>query len=79
MAKTIRDGERANDKDFWGFLFQGSAYEGLTCNGLEWFASSGAGHIVESDGKVSVNNPQTKSILGPVKSWVGTIRPSGVE
>jgi trehalose/maltose transport system substrate-binding protein len=78
MAETIQDGERANDKDFWGFLFQGAAYEGLTCNALEWLASSGAGHIVESDGKVSINNPQTKSILELVKSWVGTISPGGV-
>jgi trehalose/maltose transport system substrate-binding protein len=44
-------------KDFYGFLFQGAAYEGLTCNALEWLASSGAGHIVEPDGKVSINNP----------------------
>jgi len=78
MAQTIQAGERSNDKDFYGFLFQGSAYEGLTCNGLEWLASSGAGNIVESDGKVSINNPQTKSVLAMVKGWVGTISPKGV-
>ena len=78
MAQTIQDGERAKDKDFYGFLFQGSAYEGLTCNGLEWLASSGAGNIVEADGKISINNPQTKSMLAMVKGWVGTISPQGV-
>ncbi len=79
MAQVIQDGERkAGDQDFYGFLFQGSSYEGLTCNGLEWLASSGAGNIVETDGKVSINNPQTKSVLNMVKSWVGTISPSGV-
>ena len=79
MAQAIQDGERkAGDQDFYGFLFQGSSYEGLTCNGLEWLASSGAGNIVETDGKVSINNPQTKSVLNMVKSWVGTISPSGV-
>ena len=79
MAQKIQDGERnGGAKDFYGFLFQGSAYEGLTCNGLEWLASSGAGHIVESDGKVSINNPQTKSVLEMVKGWVGTISPTGV-
>ena len=61
MAQTIQAGERSNDKDFYGFLFQGSAYEGLTCNGLEWLASSGAGNIVESDGKVL---PESASLLG---------------
>jgi ABC-type glycerol-3-phosphate transport system substrate-binding protein len=55
MAQKIQEGERNGGvKDFYGFLFQGSAYEGLTCNGLEWLASSGAGTIVESDGKVSI-------------------------
>jgi trehalose/maltose transport system substrate-binding protein len=78
MAQTIQAGERSNDKDFYGFLFQGSAYEGLTCNGFEWLASTGAGNIVESDGKVSINNPQTKSVLAMVKGWVGTISPKGV-
>jgi trehalose/maltose transport system substrate-binding protein len=78
MAQKIQEGERATDKDFYGFLFQGSAYEGLTCNGLEWIASNGGGHIVEADGKVSIGNPQTKSILEMVKGWVGTISPKGV-
>ena len=56
--KKIQDGEvESGVKDFYGFLFQGAAYEGLTCNGLEWLSSNGGGHIVEPDGKVSINNP----------------------
>jgi len=79
MAQKIQDGERnGGAKDFYGFLFQGAAYEGLTCNALEWLASSGAGHIVESDGKVSIGNPQWKVALALAKSWVGTICPNGV-
>jgi trehalose/maltose transport system substrate-binding protein len=79
MAQTIQEGERKGGaSDFWGFMWQGAAYEGLTCNGLEWLASSGAGSIVEPDGKISINNPQTKSALAMAKGWVGTISPKGV-
>jgi trehalose/maltose transport system substrate-binding protein len=78
MAQTIQEGERKTDKDFYGFLFQGAAYEGLTCNALEWLASSGAGTIVAPDGKVTINNPQSKAALAMAKGWVGTISPLGV-
>jgi trehalose/maltose transport system substrate-binding protein len=78
-AKIIQDGERnAGAKDFYGFLFQGAAYEGLTCNVLEWLASNGAGHIVESDGTVSINNLRSKAALTLARSWVGTISPKEV-
>jgi trehalose/maltose transport system substrate-binding protein len=78
-AKIIQDGERnAGAKDFYGFLFQGAAYEGLTCNALEWLAANGAGHIVEADGKVSINNPRSKAALTLAKSWVDTISPKAV-
>ena len=43
-AKKVEDGERAaGNKDMWGFVFQGNAYEGLTCDALEWVKSSGGG------------------------------------
>ena len=78
-AKTVQDGERAAGKaDMWGFVFQGNAYEGLTCDALEWIKSFGGGQIVEPDGTVSVNNPQAVAALELAKSWIGTIAPEGV-
>jgi trehalose/maltose transport system substrate-binding protein len=77
QAMTIMNGEKASNPNFGGFVYQGSAYEGLTCNGLEWFASTGGGMIVE-DGKATVNNPQAIAILNIMKGWVGTVSPRGV-
>jgi len=77
MAKKIQDGERANDPNFYGFVYQGNSYEGLTCDSLEWIASSGGGHFVDN-GTASINNPKAASILNLQRSWVGTIAPRGV-
>jgi trehalose/maltose transport system substrate-binding protein len=78
-AKIIMDGERAaGNKDFWGFVFQGNAYEGLTCDALEWVKSFGGGQIVEPDGTISINNEKAAKALETAKGWVGTIAPGGV-
>lgn len=78
-AKKVQDGERAaGSKDLWGFVWQGSAYEGLTCNALEWLASNGGGHIVEADGTISVNNENAAKALDMAHGWVNTISPGGV-
>jgi len=78
-AKMIMDKERAaGNKDMWGFVFQGNAYEGLTCDALEWVKSNGGGQIVEPDGTISVNNPKAAEAIEMVKGWVGTISPPGV-
>ncbi|MGX7874196.1 ABC transporter substrate-binding protein [Mesorhizobium sp. ORM6] len=77
-AKLVMDKERAaGNKDIWGFVFQGNAYEGLTCNALEWVVSNGGGQIIEPDGTVSINNPQAVAALDMAKGWVATISPPG--
>ncbi|MDB5527634.1 MAG: transporter substrate-binding protein [Devosia sp.] len=76
-AQEIQDGERASNPDIYGFVFQGNAYEGLTCNALEWVKSYGGGQIVEADGTISINNPQAIAALEEIKSFVGTISPEG--
>ena len=79
VAKVVQDGERAaGNKDIWGFVFQGNAYEGLTCDALEWVKSSGGGQVIEADGSISINNPKAAAAIDRVKSWVGTISPPGV-
>ena len=78
-AQAVQDGERAAGKaDFHGFVWQGNAYEGLTCNALEWVKSFGGGQIVEPDGTISINNEKAVMALETVKGWVGTISPAGV-
>ena len=77
MAKKIQDGERANNTNFYGYVYQGNAYEGLTCDALEWLASTGGGQFIDG-GKVTINNPQAAAMLNLQRSWVGTITPRGV-
>jgi trehalose/maltose transport system substrate-binding protein len=78
MATVIQEGERASNPDFWGFVWQGNAYEGLTCDALEWVASNNGGSIIEPDGTISINNPNAVEVIDLAASWVGTISPSGV-
>ncbi len=79
MADVIQRGERDDGKkDFWGFVWPGGLYEGLTCNALEWFSSQGAGHIIEADHTVHVYNRNAIGALRRATSWVGTISPPGV-
>jgi trehalose/maltose transport system substrate-binding protein len=59
-------------------VWQGGAYEGLTCDALEWQVSYGGGKIIEDDGTISVSNPQTVRAMKMAKSWVGTISPPSV-
>lgn len=77
MATTIMEGEQADNPEFQGFVWQGNAYEGLTCDALEWLASSGGGTIVE-DGEVTLDNDTAKEFLVRAQGWVGTISPEGV-
>jgi trehalose/maltose transport system substrate-binding protein len=79
MAAKIQQGERAaGNQAFWGYVWQGAAYEGLTCNALEWQASFGGGRIIEPDGTISVNNPHARQALEKAARWVGSISPPSV-
>ncbi len=78
-ARFVQEAERkaGNDK-MWGFVFQGRAYEGLTCNALEWVDSFGGGTIVDAGGQVTIDNPKAVEALKLAASWVKSIAPPGV-
>ena len=79
MAQTIQDGERAEgNQDFWGYVWQGNAYEGLTCDALEWIKSNDGGTIVSPDRVITINNDNAIEIVDQAAGWVGTISPPGV-
>ncbi|MDQ4078405.1 MAG: ABC transporter substrate-binding protein [Chloroflexota bacterium] len=78
MAATIQEGERADNPDFAGYVWQGNAYEGLTCNAIEWIASNDGGTIVSPEGTITVFNDNAIAAIDNAAEWVGTISPSGV-
>jgi trehalose/maltose transport system substrate-binding protein len=78
-AKAIQDAERAAGRSrFWGYVWQGRAYEGLTCNALEWVASYGGGAIVDPQGRITIRNMAAADALRGAATWIGTITPIAV-
>ncbi|WP_230531106.1 ABC transporter substrate-binding protein [Microvirga roseola] len=78
-ARIIQEGERkAGNNDFWGYVWQGRAYEGLTTNALEWVASNNGGTIVNDTGEITIDNPNAAEALKTAAGWVGTVTPEGV-
>lgn len=77
MAKKIQDGEQRSNSNFYGFVFQGNSYEGLTCDALEWVASAGGGNFIDN-GKVTINNAKARTILDAMRNQIGKITPRGV-
>lgn len=79
MAQTIQEGERSEGNDnFWGYVWQGKDYEGLTCNALEWQVSHDGGRIISDDGTIQVNNAGAAEAFQMAAGWVGTISPPQV-
>ncbi|ADQ15592.1 ABC transporter substrate-binding protein [Halanaerobium hydrogeniformans] len=75
MAEVIQAGEREDNPDFWGYVWQGYDYEGLTCNALEWIHSHAGGRIINEDGEITVNNEQAIKAVSRAADWIGEISP----
>ena len=79
MATTIQAGEREDGMDeFWGYVWQGNSYEGLTCDALEWHVSATGDNFLQSDGTISALSDEAVSIYEQAASWVDNISPPGV-
>ena len=79
MAAKIQEGEHAaGNQDFWGYVWQGKPYEGLTCDALEWVYSSGGGTIVSPEKVITINNDAAAAALDRAYGWIGKITPPGV-
>lgn len=78
-ATYIQQQERdAGKRDMWGYVWQGKAYEGLTCNAMEWVSSNGGGQIIAADGEVTISNAEAVEAINRAAGWIGTITPQGV-
>ena len=78
-ASDIMEKERAaGNEDFYGYVWQGNAYEGLTCDALEWIYSNGGGKIIDDSGQVTINNQKAVEIINQAAGWVGDISPNEV-
>ncbi len=78
-AQTIMDGERAEgNTEFYGYVWQGNAYEGLTCDAHEWLVSETGQSFITPDGEVNVTSDAWLAALDRAAGWVGTISPEAV-
>lgn len=78
IAGRVQSRERAAGRsDFYGFVWQGGKYEGLTCNALEWFQSEGT-QLFDASGNVFLDAAAAEVSLRRAADWVGTISPPSV-
>lgn len=78
-ARKIQDAERAaGNEKMWGYVWQGRAYEGLSCDALEWVSSYNGGSVIDAQGHVTIDNPAAAKALETASKWVGTITPKAV-
>ncbi|PLX29926.1 MAG: ABC transporter substrate-binding protein [Alphaproteobacteria bacterium] len=78
-AEYIQQKEReAGNKKIWGYVFTAKAFEGLTCNVIEFIHSNAGQAAIGKDGTVTINTPENAEMFEKVKSWINKITPKGV-
>jgi trehalose/maltose transport system substrate-binding protein len=79
-AQTVQEAVRAEtgNEDFWGYVWQGNDYEGLTCDAHEWLVSETGETFIAADGTVNVTDERFVAALERAAGWVGTISPEDV-
>jgi len=79
-AQTVQDAHRAvtGNEDFWGFVWQGNDYEGLTCDAHEWLVAETGETFISNDGVVNVTGDGWVESVERAAGWVGEISPPGV-
>ena len=82
-ATIIMNGERALSADstrvdISGYLFQGATGDELTALALEIINANGGGALVDSNGRVSLNNANALAALYNMTRWIGGVTPNSV-
>ncbi|KAJ3114067.1 hypothetical protein HDU96_002607 [Phlyctochytrium bullatum] len=70
IMAVIVPAERHANPMFQGYAGQYNAYEGLTCNFLEWVHSADGGRIIETNKNVTVNSDPVAKVVSRIKSWL---------
>lgn len=68
--------ERKLPDDFIAFAWPGGAYEGLTCNALEWIASNGG--VQEDDGRIKYESQELFEAINTARNWVKGVKDKDV-
>jgi multiple sugar transport system substrate-binding protein len=63
MAQEVQSDMKPDNSNFWGFVWQGAQYEGLTTNALEYFVSAGGGFMLGDNNEVIVDSENNLKAL----------------
>jgi multiple sugar transport system substrate-binding protein len=77
MVSMAKAGSPSKTK--YGYIGQGSQYEGLVCNFVEVVHGYGGDVLdMQDPTRVTVNSPQARAALEQMVSWVGSISPDAI-
>lgn len=75
-AQRVQEAQRLlGNPGFWGLLWAGGEDEDLTATALEWVASQGGGTLVDTAGRITLDNPRARFALQRAADWLHSITP----